>query len=84
MMLATTVMTFLPKNQRGSGLDFVVRADDSLWQQQQSEHQPSRRNIRRSSDDDVLILTNAHCVLTPQELAPDNNQHTTKTVYYCN
>ncbi|KAL3923684.1 MAG: hypothetical protein SGILL_001518 [Bacillariaceae sp.] len=67
-------------DQRGSGSGFVVRADDVLWQDKEGEEPDETSTTSSARNDEVLILTNAHCILTPEEFA-HGSQHTTKTVY---
>lgn len=61
-------------NQRGSGSGFLVHAKDVF---------PSRlqQQICHCDDNDVLVITNAHCVLTPDEFRQSLHDEESKLVY---
>jgi S1-C subfamily serine protease len=84
-------------DQRGSGSGFFVSADEILYHETDDGDNNNNNNNNRSNnvvvvvgggggdrtnDNVLLVLTNAHCVLTPQEFKEGgHNQSSTKTVY---
>jgi S1-C subfamily serine protease len=77
-------------NQRGSGSGFLVRAKDILGnpEAEKCDKKPSQQQQEpnphdRQSNDDVLVITNAHCILTPEEFQRGSQieDEGTKVVY---
>jgi S1-C subfamily serine protease len=78
-------------NQRSTGSGFLVRAQDVLGspKEENDDRIPSQHQQRRPptppqhSNDDVLVITNAHCILTPEEFqrGAQNETEGCKVVY---
>ena len=72
-----------PQQQRGSGSGFLVKTDDIL-----PPHYPDHDRLqnqdsrRRQPESSVMVITNAHCVLTPAEFRASHQDRTQEKHVY--
>jgi S1-C subfamily serine protease len=75
--------TGMSYNQRGSGSGFLIHAKDILPTSDNkiSQERQAMRYQYPPTSDDVLVITNAHCVLTPSEFQQNTHDKDSKVVY---